>query len=486
MLPTQDNKAQRDDLTFDDGLTRAAPSAVGIDAGALEAFLDDVQAAGLELHGLMLHRDGEVAAEGWWWPYRAERPRIMHSVAKSFTACAIGQAVEEGLLRLDDKVISFFPEFLPDVVDEKLAAMTVEDLLTMRAGHAGETSGSLWRGIKTSWIAEFFRIPIVHQPGSAYVYTSAASYMLSAILTKVTGQRLHDYLKPRLFEPLGIVDEHWDIGPDGLNPGGNGLTCRLVDILKLGILHAQKGVWDGKRLLTEDWVEQATRAHGDAPYGYHWVVLEEGGYAAIGVFVQMVIVFPDHNATLAINAAMEESKQVRPLIAKHFPAVFRGAGTAAADARLKVRLADLATPLPVVSALSKLPKQISEVPFWAKPNPLGITLFRFDFQKDRCTFHLSDANGSYWVAAGLGGWIEGHTEMPGSDLHHGYDLKPARVVASARWLDQRTLEMTWIFVETAFRDTVIARFGESGDVLLDRSVNVNTAALNHPTIVGRR
>ena len=150
-------------------LPRAAPSEAGVNADKIVAFLADVEAAGLELHGMMLHKDGAVIAEGWTWPYGKDRPRVLHSVAKSVTACAIGLALEEGRFTLQDKVISFFPDDLPEVVDEKLAAMSVEDLLTMRTGHASQVSGSVWRSIDTSWIREFFKIPVVHQPGTAYV-----------------------------------------------------------------------------------------------------------------------------------------------------------------------------------------------------------------------------------------------------------------------------------------------------------------------------
>jgi CubicO group peptidase (beta-lactamase class C family) len=254
----------------DDGLLRGRPGEVGIDPHAIADFLDDVDAAGLDLHTFTVHRQGRVVFEAARWPYDLARRRITHSFTKSVTACAIGMLLDEGRLALDDKVISFFPEHAPAEVDAKLAAMTVEDLLTMRTGHAQETSGILWRGIASSWIAEFFRIPIVYQPGTTYVYTSAASYMLSAIVTKITGERLHDFLKPRLFAPLGIVGECWDIGPDGLNPGGNGLTFTRADALKIGLLHAQGGVWDGRRLLSEAWVTAATRAHAPG-YGYHWV-----------------------------------------------------------------------------------------------------------------------------------------------------------------------------------------------------------------------
>ena len=480
-------RAAQNPEAFDDGLRRAAPGAVGIDAGAVEAFLDDVEQAGLDLHGLMLHRHGHVAAEAWWWPYRADRPRVMHSVAKSVTACAIGFALEEKHFALTDKVVSFFPGFLPSRVDANLAAMTVEDLLTMRIGHAAETSGALWRGIESSWIAEFFKIPVVHPPGAAHVYTSAASYMLSAILTEATGQTLHDYLRPRLFAPLGIAGEHWDVGPDGINPGGNGLTCRTADILKLGVLHAQKGVWNGRRLLPEAWIADATRAHGEGGYGYHWVVREEGSFAALGVFVQMALVFPQAGATLAIMGAMEQSGQILPLIDRYFPAAFKDGPIAvgAADDSLRARLARSTEVRSLVSAAKGWPDGVSGVWYLAQPNETGITALRCDFADGGCRFFLRDARGEYQIAAALGDWLESETDMPGRDLHHGYSLPSARVVAGARWLNEVTLEMTWIFVETAFRDTVTLRF-EGDRMTYDRRVNVNTAALSQPKVVAYR
>jgi CubicO group peptidase (beta-lactamase class C family) len=129
-------------VRHDDGLARAAPSAQHVDADAIVAFLDAVEADGLDVHSVMLHRHGAVLAEAWRWPYAAWRPRILHSVAKSFTACAIGLALEDGLLRLDDRVVSFFPELVAAPADSRVAQLTVEHLLTMRVGHANETSGA--------------------------------------------------------------------------------------------------------------------------------------------------------------------------------------------------------------------------------------------------------------------------------------------------------------------------------------------------------
>ena len=277
-------------------LPRCRPHEAGLDETRLAAMIAECRAEGQDLHSLLLFHDGKLALEGYWWPHDAARRQVMHSVAKSFTSAAIGLALAEGRFALTDKVVSFFPQFLPAGVDEKLAAMTVQDLLTMRAGHGEEISGSVWRRIQTSWIAEFFKLPVVHQPGTTYVYSSAASYMLSAILTHTTGQTLHDYLKPRLFEPLGIFGESWDIGADGINPGGNGLTCKPIDLLKFGILYAQGGMWQGRRILPGrlGGAKRGTHTSGDPGfgYGYQWHTGPHGEFYATGLFGQMIAVFP--------------------------------------------------------------------------------------------------------------------------------------------------------------------------------------------------
>jgi CubicO group peptidase (beta-lactamase class C family) len=445
------------DAVKPDGLTRAAPSLAGLDADAVVGFLNDVEAAGLDLHAFMLHVDGRVVAEAWRWPYRADRPRNLHSVAKSFTACAIGLALEEGRFHLHDKVVSFLPEALHGPIDARLAEMTVEDLLTMRTGHACQTSGATWRGIDTSWIAEFFKIPLVHQPGTTFVYTSAASYMLSAILSRATGETLHDYLKPRILEPLGIEGETWDIGPDGINPGGNGLVATTADMLKLGILHAQDGVWEGKRLLPKAWVDAATRPQGESGrYGYHWWTRPDGSYSAIGVFVQMVTVFPTHGATLAVTGAIKGSAQLQPHIARYFPVAFDGSrANAAADERLGIKLAQWQRPDTPASwktayAHAPLPLETQTVPlagirtarFAMEPNVHGILELQLEFTDGECTFQLTDAYGKHVVVAGFGQWLESRSDVPGSHLHHGYRLRNGPVVARACWLDNTRLQMT--------------------------------------------
>jgi CubicO group peptidase (beta-lactamase class C family) len=470
---------------FLDGLRRGSPSSAGVDSREILGFIDDVEAAGLELHTLMLWRDGVVVAEGWHWPYSGDRLRMTHSMTKSVTASAIGMLIDAGRLTLDQKVAPLFPEVAIDP-DGRAARMTVEDLLTMRSGQGTEVSGSIWRGITTSWIAEFFRIPFDHEPGTTYVYSSAASYMLSAIVTRVTGETIHDFLKPRLFDPLGITNIRWDIGPDGINPGGNGISFTTADGLKLGILHAQRGLWQGQRILSERWVAEATRIHAGAPgdqYGYHWVV-GDGHFAMLGVFVQMVRVFPGSNAVLAFNAAMDESKVVAPHLDRHFPAAFRNGTDAAADAALAERLTEWSEPPSFVSTAAADPAVFAGR--WTMaPNDKGLTGLAFDFGQDGAHVTLSDGEGEHRLTAGRDSWVVAPTYLPGADLHHGYRMDGMPVAAGLRWIAANRIELVVHFLESAFRDTFV--FTVDGDRLtMDRSVNINAGARSWPTMTAVR
>jgi CubicO group peptidase (beta-lactamase class C family) len=465
-----------------DGLLRARPASVGIDAAEILGFLDDVAAAGLELHDLMVWRDGVVVSEGWRWPYSPDRQRMTHSMTKSITACAIGMLVDDERLSLTDTVASFFPE-TQIAPDSATARMTVEDLLTMRSGQGGEVSGSIWRGITTSWIDEFFRIPLEYEPGTVHVYSSAASYMLSAIVTRVTGETIDAFLTPRLFAPLGITNVHWDLGPDGFNPGGNGVSFTTADGLKLGILHAQKGLWRGQRILSEAWVEQATRAHGVPDYGYHWVI-GDGYYAALGVFVQMVIVFPQANAVIALNSAMDESKVLLPHLKRHFPAAFARAGAASFEDTLARRMADWAM-APAFESVTMGDAAAFAGRWRVTENTVGISAIDLDFADGEVGFSLIDDEGTHRVALAQDGWMLTPTYLPGAALHHGYRMEAMPTIGGARWLAPDRLELVLHFLESAFRDTFTLSVTD-GVLTLDRAVNINSSARAWPSLTATR
>lgn len=472
-----------------DGLTRATSETRGVSSDAIEAFLQEAAHLGVELNSFMVWRGGDVVAEGWWKPYRADRRHMMHSATKSFLSAGVGLAIAEGLFGLDDKVVSFFPQHLPADLGPHLPLMTVEDLLTQTSGHAHGTSGAQWRGIPTSWIAEFFNIPVPFKPGTTFRYTSATSFMLSAILSQTTGDNAHAWLKPRLLEPLGIDDLAWDIGPENINPGGNGISARTADLLKLAILHLRGGVWNGVRILPEAWVREATTAKRGNPHGYHWWAGPGGAFYAYGVFGQFAFVFPEHDAIVVTTAATPYGEEtLRSLIWTHFPAAFGPTPLPeAADAAHRSRWRNFEL-LPSLARTSpKTEAAVSGKTFDLESNADKAARLRLDFDADRCVFHLEDAKGAHQVVCGLGEWVESETTISGAPLHHGYEPPALKVVAGGQWTDATTFEMTWQFVETAFRDQVTLRF-QGDTVTCDRTVNTNSLGLStaRPTLRGQR
>ena len=486
-----------------DALPRASPARQGVDPRALAEFGEATARTGLELHGLMIHCRGAVITEGWWPPYRADLPHMQHSLAKSVTATAAGIALGEGRLSLDDTVVSFFPDLTSaGTTGATLAAMTVRDLLTMRSGHRVGISGAAWRGLPTDWAAAFLAIPVPDRPGGRFVYSSASSYMLSAILQRVTGERLRDYLQPRLFAPLGITGVDWDVSPTGVNPGGNGLSWPLEASLRLGILHAQGGVWAGRRILPQGWVRSATApavfpAHAEEPgsvrrltepspdrgYGYHWWTWDDGAFLASGLFGQYAIVLPAQQSVIVIAAAIPaRDDRLLDLIWRDLRPALSGTSSPghAGPAHLRTPALD---PL-IARPASPLAARLSGRRFTIDPNPFGVRTVTLVFEDGSGTFLLQDATGTHAVAFGLLAAVEGTTTMPGASLHHGYEPGRLRVLAHGGWIDDDRFRMLWRFHETAFRDEVTCRF-EHDRITVERRVNVNIGALEWEPLTGR-
>jgi len=289
-------------------LPRSTPEAQGVSSAAIRAFVEAADKDITTMHSFMLVRHGHVIAGCWWKPYVAEKPHVMYSLSKSFMSTGVGLAVAEGKLSVDDPVLKFFPEDAPANPSENLKAMRVRDLLTMSTGHV--TVPNL-RNKDTTWVKAFLAHPVVHKPGTHFLYSFGASYMLSAIVQKVSGQRLLEYLRPRLFEPLGIEKATWETSPQGIDVGGSGLRIRTEDIAKFGQLFLQKGKWNGKQFLSPAWVETATAKHVDSKgggpdwkqgYGFQFWRCRHGAYRGDGANGQFCIVLPDQDAVIAMTA----------------------------------------------------------------------------------------------------------------------------------------------------------------------------------------
>lgn len=298
---------------------KATPESQGISSSAILNFLNKVNEQGFEVHSFMLLKNGKNVADCWWKPYAAEYRHQLFSLSKSFTSMAIGLAIEEGLLTTETLVADIFTDEMKELgekVDEKIKRMTVKNLLTMGTGMTYENWD--WEGEKPNNILGFLSSHVKNEPGSAFFYNTLATYMCSAIITRLTGQKLVDYLMPRLFEPLGI-DPVWDEDNLGISFGGFGLNIKTEDIAVFGQMLLQKGKFGGKQLVPESWVEEATSKqinNGDEAdndwsqgYGYQfWRCIPDGVYRGDGMYGQYCIVMPKQNSVIAVTSNVDMGK----------------------------------------------------------------------------------------------------------------------------------------------------------------------------------
>ena len=292
----------------------------------MDKYVQSAKDQNLNIQSVMVLQHGKVLYEKWWNGGEAQKPHVLNSVSKTFTSAAVGLAINEGLLSLDDKLVSFFPDDLPAEPSENLKKVTIRNLLTMNCGHDSEPSGDNGE----SWVKSFLAWPVQHEPGTYYCYNSRGTYMLSAIVQKVTGKKIVDYLQPRLFDPLGIEAPHWDESPEGINCGGWGLYLKTEDLAKMGQLLLQKGKWNGKQVLPEEYVTEATRAQvpcqpswiradkveesGLTPENSDWVLgygyqvwrCRHNAYRADGAGGQYIIVIPDKDAVVINTADLQD------------------------------------------------------------------------------------------------------------------------------------------------------------------------------------
>lgn len=292
---------------------RVTPESVGIPSATIETLLNKLEEGWTEPHGLMIMRHGKVCAEGWWTPYAPGIRHGLQSHTKTYAATAVGIAYTEGLLKLEDKIVDIFPDDIPENPSENLKKLRVRDVLCMGCGMDTMPRPSM------DWIKEFLATPVVHEPGTAFMYNSTGSTFLGAIVRKLTGLGLHDYLKPRLFDKIGINADNlrWSCMPDGMEIGGGGLSATTEDNLRLMKLYADGGVWEGERILAEDYVKLATTLQNESAteravnppaednfvgYGFQiWMCRPEGVYRADGAMGQFTIVWPDRDMLLAIT-----------------------------------------------------------------------------------------------------------------------------------------------------------------------------------------
>ncbi len=473
---------------------RVTPESVGIPSATIETLLNKLEEGWTEPHGLMIMRHGKVCAEGWWTPYAPGIRHGLQSHTKTYAATAVGIAYTEGLLKLEDKIVDIFPDDIPENPSENLKKLRVRDVLCMGCGMDTMPRPSM------DWIKEFLATPVVHEPGTAFMYNSTGSTFLGAIVRKKTGLGLHDYLKPRLFDKIGINADNlrWSCMPDGMEIGGGGLSATTEDNLRLMKLYADGGVWEGERILAEDYVKLATTLQNESAteravnppaednfvgYGFQiWMCRPEGVYRADGAMGQFTIVWPDRDMLLAITENASGSTG-GAMPQKVLDTIWEWAATLpeasveslpedeAASAHLARRMQTLAIPNPTRSADSATAEAVSGNTYKVNEGyfsldgggmgrfmsgaamPAGAETVKLTFGVGTCTLETV---------------TEGKTDsiriaMDGSRAENHLSSTPSIALCHANWVEENVLKVVLRMVETCNERTFTFAF--NGDEL---------------------
>jgi cyanophycinase len=468
-------------------LPRSSPETQGVSSSALLEFVTAADKNVDMMNGFVLVRHGYVVAEGWWAPYSAAAPHSLYSLSKSFTSTAVGLAVAEGKLSLDDEILKFFPEDAPAEASQNLRAMRVRDLLRMSTGHQAEPP----RSAEKPWTQSFLAHPVPNKPGTHFLYNTSGTYMLSAIVQKATGMTVLDYLRPRLFEPLGIENPTWETSPQGVSAGGFGLSIRTEDIARFGQLYLQKGRWQGKELIPAAWVEEATArqtSNGSNPqsdweqgYGYQFWRCRHGAYRGDGAFGQFCVVLPEQDAVVAINSGTRNMQGVLNLVwDKLLPALKPSPLAANDDARrrLEETLAGLAVPPQDGSATASpsVAAGFSGKNYVFPANDRKLETIALENGGSGVTLVARIDGTERRIACRPRAWQTGRLAFA--------RLPEQAVAVSGAWTGDDTFSVKLCFFETPFLYTLNLKF--SGDeVRLDSRSNVGFGPAKQAPLIGR-
>ncbi len=461
----------------------STPEKQGMDSGVLADLIEDaVHPAGID--SITLVRNGYVVLDAVFYPFPEDTAHVLHSATKSVTGTLVGMAIERGLLAgVDVPVVDLLPAAAPAEVDDMKAAATVEHFLTMTHGLDCQDSYKyLWRGYadmaeSDDWVAHVLALPMRHEPGTYYEYCNGASFVLSAILSEVTGTTAAEFARDSLFGPLGITDVRWDAVPPGISGGGDGLYLRPHDMAKLGYLYLRGGEWDGRQIVPQSWVESATMEHAREPvspagYGYQWWVYDVG-YGASGLGGQWIRVVPEHDLVAVFTAGITSDVRLPRLTDDYILPAIVSEGPLPADPVAQERLAAAvaaaaAGPKPAIVVVPDVALELDGARFEARDNEIGLEWFQVALRDEMLIVTGESADGPYEHAVGLDGRYR-IDSASGLALRGAWPKEDVFVIqlytigeaqrGSEQWtVDGDTVKLLWRLFVT----------GESGTLVADR------------------
>ncbi len=454
---------------------RKTPSEEHVSAQGIADYIKAVTGSTrMDIHSLMILRHGNVIFEKAWAPYELNAPHMMFSASKSFTSTAIGIAWDEGLLDLHDPVQKYLGEEMRENPDEHLKKLTLWHLLTMTAGHSEDPVYEMMV-TKKDWIRRYFSLPFSTDCGEIFLYDSGATYLLSCIITKITGQKLVEYLTPRLFEPLGIADVFWDESPDGYNLGGWGLYIDVEAMAKLGQLYLNGGIWQGKRIISQAYIDMATSKQVEtmpaaAPkealqfdnmhgYGFQFWRNRVEGYRADGAYGQFIFVLPEKDAVIVTTQGTLNPKRS----SEHIWECLYPAFDAPVSPGMDMLVRDKKPTYPIPCYAPQLEMRAIWGEYACEENYMGLSRVRIEKAENVVAITLIDARGEHPFCAGIERWagftadIQDHA--PISILGRTVAPVPA---AGAAWWEEDKLVVNWRYLTTPYSDLIDFVCSEEG------------------------
>lgn len=475
----------------------SSPEKEGIDSGYLLNFLNEVEKTGSEIHGIMFLVNGNIIFEAYNAPYASNIPHIMHSFTKCLTNMAVGLAYSKGLVELDAPILKYLPEYAVGA-NAYLKAVTVENLITMRSGQQRSIGGNEWRPLKDSWLDAYFKVPFVKQPGSEFMYSSGNSYVLSAIVQRVTGKTCREYLREHITEAIGMSDFTWMLSPEGICSGGNGVSLTVEDMARIGLLYLQHGNWNGRQLLEEDWVRRSLGEFSavenkteEINYNYHWSHTGDI-WASMGMFGQACILVPEMEMVVAMTAADDKNVLCDLLQQQIVTPWKQQRNLEAVDQNPILGDVQIKDVLYRKGLRMTLESKYRSVSCHKQPSPGryvflpietidGVTEIAVVFDENSVIYEMEDDRGRHSVKAGLEYWNHGVTSMTGGYLHHQYEMDRLRISACAYWQEESTLMLEWRYPEMAFCDFLRIVWDEDR-ITVKRWVNMNSQDTERPLI----
>ena len=446
----------------------ATPESVGIASPALLRMMKRLAVVEY-LNSIIVLRHGRSVLECWLEPYERTTPHQLFSLSKSFTSCAIGLAQAEGRLKITDKLVSFFPEYDGCITDPRMRQATLQDLLTMRSGHLVACATKYMAG-QQDWVEAYLASPLDVEPGTQFTYNSGATYMLSAVIRKVTGGNVREYLIPRLFEPLGIVPGIWECCPRGINFGGWGLSLTTDDLAKFAQLLLRHGQWNGRQLLPADYLAEATRVHSDnsmntlpdwrSGYGYQFWVSRHG-YRGDGAAGQFAVVLKEHDLCIVTTSCVTNMQAMLDAFWEELLPALSPVPLPedpAAQRELQEYLAGMKIRPPEGAAVSRHDDAL----FRFRENSAGIRQCEVAFSGEGCALTFLTDRGIEQLRAGFG-----HFEYSVFQLT---DIRPHPVAAYAVWRSPETLEIHSFIRDGIYRDIWTVDFADQKEPLKNRRI----------------